>query len=160
MSRRGREAERPERSDEQKELLKQNPSLNVSAGSLYLYDQKAADDLKRMADEAAKTRATKPVEEFVRALTEQPDQTPATHLFSRGDPDQPKQTVTPGDLSILSAACVGEIPEDDPALPTTGRRLAFARKLTNGEVRLARLDADQGVLREVPCQIYNGSRSS
>jgi mono/diheme cytochrome c family protein len=120
------------RSAEQKQLFKDHPSLNVSAGSLYLYDQKAADDLKRMADEAAKIRAAKPVEEFIRALTEQPGQIPPTHLFSRGDPDQPKQTVAPGDLSILATACVGEIPADDPTLPTTGRRLAFAKKLTNG----------------------------
>jgi Protein of unknown function (DUF1549)/Protein of unknown function (DUF1553)/Planctomycete cytochrome C len=120
------------RTDEQKQLLKDNPSLNVSAGSLYLYDQKAADDLKRMADEAAKIRAKKPVEEFVRALTEVPGSVPQTFIFTRGDQDQPGQAVTPGDLSILDGACVGEVPEKDSALPSTGRRLAFAKKLTNG----------------------------
>jgi Protein of unknown function (DUF1549)/Protein of unknown function (DUF1553)/Planctomycete cytochrome C len=120
------------RTDEQKQLLKDNPSLNVSAGSLYLYDQKAADDLKRMADEAAKVRARKPVEEFVRALTELPGKVSPTFIFQRGDHDQPGQAVAPGDLSILEGACVGEVPEKDSALPTTGRRLAFARRLTNG----------------------------
>src|SRR5262245_51742827 len=44
----------------QKKLMQEHPSLNVSAGSLYLYDQKAADVLKKMADEAASTRAKKP----------------------------------------------------------------------------------------------------
>jgi hypothetical protein len=120
------------RSDEQKRLLKDYPSLNVSAGSLYLYDQKAADELKRMADEAAKIRSAKPIEEFIRSLTEIPGKVPETFLFSRGDHDQPKQTVKPGDLSILDGACTGNIPDKDPALPTTGRRLAFAKKLTNG----------------------------
>jgi mono/diheme cytochrome c family protein len=120
------------RTEEQNRLLKENPSLNVSAGSLYLYDQKAADELKKMADEASKIRATKPVEEFLRSLTEVPGNVPTTFLFNRGDHDQPAQPVTPGDLSILAATSVGAIPDKDPSLPTTGRRLAFARKLTNG----------------------------
>ena len=52
--------------------MQEHPSLNVSAGSLYLYDAKAADQLKRLAAEAAEVRKKKPVEEFVRALTEVP----------------------------------------------------------------------------------------
>src|SRR5262249_34842245 len=65
------------RTAQQKKIMQEHPSLNVSAGSLYLYDQKAADDLKKMADEAAKVRAKKPVEQFIRALTETPGQAPA-----------------------------------------------------------------------------------
>src|SRR5262249_43190753 len=64
------------RTADQKKIIREHPSLNVSAGSLYLYDQKAADDLKQMADEAGKVRAKKPVEEFIRALTESPGQAP------------------------------------------------------------------------------------
>ncbi len=45
------------RTPEQKKIMREHPSLNVSAGSLYLYDQKAADQLKKLADEAAKVRA-------------------------------------------------------------------------------------------------------
>jgi len=127
-----RDAAGDKRTPEQKQLLKDHPSVNVSAGSLYLYDQKAADDLKKYADRAAGIRAKKPVEEFVRAITEVPGKVPATLLFHRGDPDQPKQALTPGDLSILARVCVGGVPEKDPSLPTTGRRLALARKLTNG----------------------------
>ena len=37
----------------QKKLLQEHPSLNVNPGSLYLYDKKAADELKKMADAAA-----------------------------------------------------------------------------------------------------------
>src|SRR5437016_2979959 len=35
---------------EQKKLLQDYPSLNVSPGSLYLYDSKAAAELKKLAD--------------------------------------------------------------------------------------------------------------
>ncbi len=54
----------------QKKLMQEHPSLNVSAGSLYLYDKKAADELKKMVDAAVAVRKNKPVEEFVRVLTE------------------------------------------------------------------------------------------
>ena len=84
-------------------------------------------------DRAAAVRATKPVEEHVRALTEIPGQVPTTFLFSRGDHSQPKQAVLPGDLTILDRAHATRIPAKDPALPTTGRRLAFARGLTDGK---------------------------
>ena len=94
------------RTAEQKKLMQQHPSLNVSPGSLYLYDQKAADELKKMADEAAAIRAKKPVEDFVRALTEVPGKFPSTFLFHRGDPDQPKDAIAPGGLTILDAAAV------------------------------------------------------
>src|SRR5205807_381849 len=60
------------RNAEMKKLMREHPSLNVSAGSLYLYDARAAADLKKMADEATAIRAKKPVEEFVRVLTEVP----------------------------------------------------------------------------------------
>jgi mono/diheme cytochrome c family protein len=120
------------RTAEQKRLLMEHPSVNVSAGSLYLYDSKAADELKKLADQAAALRATKPVEDFVRALTETPGTMPTTHLFHRGDPDQPKQPVAPGGLTALDERWPLGL-DKDPALPTSGRRLAFARWLTSGE---------------------------
>ncbi len=66
-------------------------------------------------------------------MTEIPDRIPTTHLFHRGDHQQPKQKVLPSDLAI--AAPEGELPkieEKDPVLPTSGRRLAYARWLTSG----------------------------
>jgi hypothetical protein len=90
----------------QKNLLKEHPSLNVTAGSLYLYDQKAADDLKGYADRAAAVRATKPREDFVPALTEVPGVVPATYLFARGDHEQPKDAVPPGGLTVLEVGPV------------------------------------------------------
>jgi mono/diheme cytochrome c family protein len=117
---------------EQKRLLKEHPSVNVTAGSLYLYDAKAAVDLKACADRAAAVRATKPVEEFVRALTEVPGKVPVTHLFHRGDPDQPGEAVAPGGLTVLDAWDPLPPPAASP-LPSTGRRLAFAQWLTDGK---------------------------
>jgi mono/diheme cytochrome c family protein len=116
----------------QKKLLKDYPTVNVSAGSLYLYDRKAADELKDMAAKAAAVRATKPVEEFVRCLTEMPGQVPTTYLFHRGDPDQPKEPIPPGGLTILNERFRLKVADKDPTVPTTGRRLAFARWLTDG----------------------------
>ncbi|HZZ78235.1 MAG TPA: PSD1 and planctomycete cytochrome C domain-containing protein, partial [Gemmataceae bacterium] len=118
------------RSAAQKKLLGDHPSLNVSSGSLYLYDSKAAADLKTYADKAAKLRATKPIGISVRALTEVPGQVPTTFLFARGDHEQPKDAVAPAHLTILN---LGKIPERNPATPTTGRRLAFARSLVDGK---------------------------
>ncbi|MEQ9411218.1 MAG: PSD1 and planctomycete cytochrome C domain-containing protein [Fuerstiella sp.] len=121
------------RTEEQQALFRKHPNLNVTAGSLYLYDKKAADELADMADQAKKLRATKPKEEFVRALTEVPGRVPATHLFHRGDHEQPKQELSPGGLSVVSANCeLNEIPVNADGMETTGRRLAFAKRLTSG----------------------------
>jgi hypothetical protein len=118
------------RSAEQKKLMREHPSLNVSAGSLYLYDSKAADELKKMAAEAAAVRAKKPVEEFVRALTETPGKVPQTRLLHRGDPDQPKQAVGPGGLAVLDDRLPLPAPKATPG-GSSGRRLALADWLTD-----------------------------
>ena len=130
-----RQTEEKKRTPAQRELLKTYPSLNVSAGSLYLYDQRAADDLKAIAKRASDLRATKPAETFVRVLQEQPGEVPVTRIFFRGDINQPGDVVEPAGLSVLSAVssqAVG-VPENDAGLPTTGRRLAWARRLTDGQ---------------------------
>jgi mono/diheme cytochrome c family protein len=115
----------------QKKLMREHPSLNVSAGSLYLYDSKAAAELKKMADAAAEVRKKKPVEEFVRALTETPGKLPTTFLHHRGDPDQPNEPVPPGGLSVLDDTLPLKVPTKPTAAGTTGRRLALADWLTD-----------------------------
>jgi mono/diheme cytochrome c family protein len=117
---------------EQKQLFKDYPSLNVNPGSLYLYDPKAAEDLKKDAERATEVRAKKPVEDFVGPLTEIPGQIPETVLFHRGDPEQPKQALPPGELTVLEGSLTTPILPRDPALTTTGRRLAYARHLVSG----------------------------
>jgi hypothetical protein len=126
-----RETPAAKQTPQQKQLLREHPSVNVSAGSLYLYDQKAADDLKSYADRAARVRATKPVEEFVMALTDGPGPAPPTHLFHRGNHDEPKGVVAPGGLTILEASLPLGVPQKAPSPATTGRRLALARWLTD-----------------------------
>lgn len=121
-----------DRNDEQKALIKKYPALNISPGSLYLYDNKGANELKKMADDAAAIRATKPREEFVHALTEVKGQVPKSFVFYRGDHEQPKDEVTPAGLTAISMLTkLPEIPVGDPKAPTTGRRSAFAKHLTD-----------------------------
>jgi hypothetical protein len=118
------------RTTRQKQLFREYPSLDVSEGSLYLYDPNAAAELKTYDDRVAKLQAGKPVEDFIRALTEVPAQVPVTYLFHRGDISQPRQAVTPGGLSILEERTPFRC-DKDPSLPTTGRRLALACWLTD-----------------------------
>lgn len=130
------------RSADQVKLLKAWPRINqLSGGSLYLYDTtyktRHAAELKAMAEDAAKIRATKPVQEFLHAFTEvpkaKPELVPATYVFNRGVFDQPKEKVGPSDLSVLAGRRKVELPEKNPALATTGRRLALAAALTDGK---------------------------
>ena len=95
--------EAKQRTPEQLKLLKEHPTINqLSAGSLYLYDRtygtKHEAELKKFAEQAAEIRKRKPVEEFIPAFTEMPaaaQEPPATFVFSRGDPQQPKDKVEP-----------------------------------------------------------------
>ena len=132
--RQARQTPEAERTAEQKQLLGEHPTVNVTPSSLYLYDQAAADQLKKLADEAAAIRATKPAEQFVRAAWEPIDQPlPPTHLFHRGDYKQAQHEVKPRTLTVLTSAQSSPLATDDPHLPTSGRRLAFAKWLTSGE---------------------------
>ncbi|MCA9168989.1 MAG: PSD1 domain-containing protein [Planctomycetales bacterium] len=124
-----------QRSDEQKALLETYPSIGkLHPGVLYQYNQKAADELKAIDQQIAEIRAKKPTAEFVHALVE-PTDTPAptTQLFHRGDYRQPRFEVMPGGLTAAAPEdSPFAIAADDTTLPTTGRRLAYARWLTNG----------------------------
>jgi mono/diheme cytochrome c family protein len=122
-----------ERSDEQRQWLKDYPSINFSPGHLYQYDPEGAEDLKTYDQRISEIRARKPPEDFVRALTEVSGQIPETRRLHRGDSQQPREQVLPGDLTVTARP--GEridIAADNPDLPTSGRRLAYARALTSG----------------------------
>ncbi len=128
------ETKEKERTAEQTELLKQNPSANITPGVLYQYLPAAAEELKKLDAKIAEIRARKPNEEFIHALSEQADRVPDTHLFHRGEHQSPKQKVMPADLTIAAPeGALTRFAERDPGLPTTGRRLAYARWLTSGE---------------------------
>ena len=130
-----------ERTPEQVALLKAHPTINkLTASTLYLYDStyktKYANELKEMSAEAAKIREKKPANEMVQAFTEEPakpEAIPATFLFHRGDPESPKDKVTPSDLDVLSGWRKTELPESLDTVPTSGRRLALGETLTDGK---------------------------
>src|SRR5262245_16035850 len=146
LAKQARDTAAKDRTDEQKQLLKDHPSLNVSRGSAYLYDRKKVDALNKDFDERQKAlQAKRPAEDFVPCLTEVPGKIPQTFVFYRGDVNQPKQSVEPGELSVLAnckcqskienpnSKIASDICSDDPSLPTSGRRLAYARWLTSGQ---------------------------
>lgn len=123
-----------QRTAEQTDLLAKNPSVNISPGVLYQYLPEAADDLKKYDARIAEANGKRPLEEFLSVLTEPAGHLPETRLFYRGDFQQPKGVILPAGLT---AACPEdsrmEIAADDPGLPTSGRRLAFAKWLTARE---------------------------
>ncbi|MFO0942374.1 MAG: PSD1 and planctomycete cytochrome C domain-containing protein [Pirellulales bacterium] len=122
------------RTAEQKSLLDKNPSVNISPGVLYQYLPNAAEDLKKYDQRIAEVRAKKPPESYVMALVEPAGHVPVTKLFYRGDHNQPKQEISAGKISVLTGSGIADpFPADDPSVPTSGRRLAFARWLTDKE---------------------------
>jgi hypothetical protein len=85
-------------------------------------------------EEASKLRATKPKEPFVFAVTERAGKVPETFLFNRGDHDQPKEKIEPGEIEILQkGATRGGLKFASTNSGSSGRRLAYARWLTSGE---------------------------
>jgi hypothetical protein len=122
------------RTDEQKKLLAERPSVNINPGNLYQYDMAANDDLKKLGEEIEKVRSKKPPEDFIAALTEPATTAPVTFLFHRGDHRQPKGEIAPGDLQIAAPEDRAvRFSADDASLPSSGRRLAWAKHLTSGE---------------------------
>lgn len=122
------------RSEEHKGLLAKHPSVNINPGNLYQYIAESRAELQKFDTQIAEIRSKKPAEEFVRALVEPAGHVPETKLFFRGDHQQPKQSVAPAPLTIAAPEDQRpEFPLNDETLPSTGRRLAFARWLTNGQ---------------------------
>ena len=127
-----RAAAEKDRTPEQKALIKKYPSA-LALYSLDLYDQKLQKQVTDRMAEATKLRATKPSEGFIMALTEVKGQVPASKVFHRGDHDQPKQAVTPGELSVLASPEIEPFKPETVASGSTGRRLAYAKWLTSGK---------------------------
>jgi mono/diheme cytochrome c family protein len=117
------------RTKEQAALIKKYFSAQATFG-LDLYDKAADNKVIAKRAEATALRATKPTEGRVTVLIEPVNAAPKSELHHRGDHAQPRQAVTPGELAVLGNPA---IPVDDPTLPTTGRRLAYAKWLTSGQ---------------------------
>jgi hypothetical protein len=119
------------RSQEQQTLLRDFPSLNVDRGSAILYDGARINEFnKKYETLSAEIKSKRPADLFLAGFSEVPNQIPTTFLFYRGDFHQPKDPIQPGGLSILGEH--DKIAQDDPSVPTSGRRLQFAKMLTAG----------------------------
>lgn len=120
------------RTDAQRQLIKEYPFLNVDRGSVYLYlPDRLTGFNKKWEELTAATQKKRPPDDNVMCLTEVAGKFSATHLFARGDINQPRQEVGPGELAVLNGGGLA-IPTDDEQVQTTGRRLAYARHLTSG----------------------------
>jgi hypothetical protein len=117
---------------QQKALIKKYPSA-LATYALDLYDKKKQDLVNAKMAEATKLRATKPTEGFIMALTEVKGRVPVSHLFNRGDHEQPRTPVTPGELGILSVPAIEPLEPVATGSGSSGRRLAYARWLTSGQ---------------------------
>jgi mono/diheme cytochrome c family protein len=127
-----RAAAEKDRTPEQKALIKKYPAA-LALYSLDLYDPGAQKKVADKNGEAAKLRGTKPPEGMIMALTEVKGQAPVSRLFHRGDHDQPKQTLTPGELTVLAQPAIEPFHAESVPSGSSGRRLAYARWLTSGQ---------------------------
>ena len=140
-----------ERSDEQKTRLSEHEALLVTAETLKKFQPEITErvasyrqaakvcretDARKELDELqngiSAIRDEIPREYFIRALTEPENHQPVTYLFKRGNHSSPSdEPIAPGEMEILQSKVSVEIPANNPDLSTSGRRLAYARHLTN-----------------------------
>jgi hypothetical protein len=117
---------------EQQAVLKKYVRLRIRH-TIQLFDPKAYAEFKKRRADVTKLRDTKPPEEFVAVLTEPNSPPPESFVFARGDHEAPRQKVTPGELTVLALhRPSADVPAKSGTGPTTGRRLAYAKLLTDG----------------------------
>ena len=125
------------RTERQKELLDLYPMVkpvSFIAGFLVEYDNAAYREFEKQKAEVTKVRETKPPKRLVRVATEQPDVVPVSAVLFRGNPNSPGEKVQPGELAVLSqAGKAPALPVNESTRTTTGRRIAYATHLTNGQ---------------------------
>lgn len=121
-----------DRTPDQKALIKKYPSA-LALFSLDLYDKALDKKVKDKRAEATKLRGTKPAEGFVMGLVEVKGKVPETKLFYRGDHEQPKQTLQPGEISVIAGPQIEPFKAEKLASGSSGRRLAYAKWLTSGK---------------------------
>ncbi len=126
-----------ERNARQKELLDLYPMVKPVGniiGLLVEYDMPAYRAFEKELNKIAAIRNTKPSYRRVMLTTERAGVVPTSHVFFRGNPQMPKEAVVPGELMVLlRSGREVEVPVNDAALETTGRRLAYARHVTDGQ---------------------------
>jgi hypothetical protein len=125
-----------ERTAEEVALLKQHPvvqPLSHIIGLLVEYDGAAFRKFQDELQGVAAIRATRPQMRVIMATRERPGVVPQSAVFFRGNPRSPKREVSPGELTVLKrSGREVRIPTNEENRPTTGRRTAYARQLTDG----------------------------
>ena len=119
------------RTEEHKRLLREFPTFqdHIILGEIDVEGAKRVADVRSRASEI---RTARPADPRVHCLTEEKGAQVDTFLFHRGDHQQPREKIAPGGLSVLPDSASADIPPSLPQFRTTGRRLAFAKSLTNG----------------------------
>ena len=131
-----------DRTPKQQAILDEYPAVKpvstITGGLLIEYDGEAHKKFEAEKAKIAALRATRPPLRLVMATTERPGVVPESAVFNRGDPASPIRPVDPGELTVLvRAGRKVTLPDNDQARATTGRRIAYARQLTDGRHPLA-----------------------
>ncbi|MFT4546729.1 MAG: hypothetical protein ACI9MB_000673, partial [Verrucomicrobiales bacterium] len=125
-----------ERDERQKQLLDLYPMVkpvDFIIGLLVEYDGAAFRKFEEEKQKVTKIRTKKPPLRLVMATTEPAGEIPVSKVFFRGNPESPREAVEPAELMVLRRHRPElAVPVDDPGSKTTGRRLAYARSLTDG----------------------------
>ncbi|MFT5403018.1 MAG: hypothetical protein ACI9DF_001850 [Verrucomicrobiales bacterium] len=125
------------RTKKEKELLDLYPMVKPVRGIVGLlveYDGPAYREFEKEQNVIAAIRAKKPPMRMIMATTEPSGEIPVSAVFFRGDPESVRESVAPAELMVLQRhGPKVDVPSNDAARSTTGRRLAYARHLTSGK---------------------------
>ena len=125
------------RTPEQKTLLEKHrtvKTIDFIVSNLEEIDRPKFQQLAKQKKEIEKFRATKPPTDLRMIPGEARTFKGTSAVHYRGDPEQPKQAVEPAELFVLARDRKdARIPSNTKDTPTTGRRLAYAKLLTDGQ---------------------------
>lgn len=129
------------KTEEQKALLDKYPTVKPIPqiiGILIEYDMPSYRKFEEEFKKVTALRARKPPSQMIMMVQEPTDVAPASHVFFRGDPEQPRQAVEPSELFVVARAAAPatqftSVEGQSTALPKQKRRLAYAKQITSGE---------------------------
>ncbi len=126
-----------EQSDEQKQLLERYPTVRTIdwiVGQLVEYDRQAYDSYVAEEQKVSELRATKPLQRLIMTVSENRSSIPVSRVFFRGSPESPTDEVQPHEITALALSRNDlSIPAlSDTVTRTSGRRLTYAKQLTDG----------------------------
>lgn len=131
------ETAQDKRTPEHNKFLEDHPDIFIKPHAIHLYLQKYKDGPEKqlyaqaLAEAAKAIRDQRPAYDQIRTVSEIPEKLPVTKLFFRGDISSPEpELIAPGGLFVLGGKT---FPLDDADLATSGRRLAYAKHLTDGQ---------------------------